>query len=136
MAAAAPHREICSLGMATEPKGTAWRCARGRSDGGRCKVLCQRVVGMEQTAQGSRHGTRLLDFKEHLDSALRHRVCSLGRFSVEPGLDSVILMRPFQLWIFYDSLITVEYLTLLLRKMISLIYLNLYIYVHTYIKIA
>jgi len=30
--------------------------------------------GMEQAAQGSGHGPMLLEFKEHLDSALRHKV--------------------------------------------------------------
>ena len=33
---------------------------------------------MEQTAQGSGHGPELLEFKEHLDSALRHRVWILS----------------------------------------------------------
>ena len=37
-----------------------------------------RVVGMEQAAQGSGHSPTLLEFKEHLDKALRHRVWILG----------------------------------------------------------
>jgi len=38
------------------------------------KVLPQRAVGMEQTAQSNGHGPELLEFRERLDSALRHRV--------------------------------------------------------------
>lgn len=41
-------------------------------------VLHQRVVGMEQAQQGSGHGPRLTELKEHLDITLRHRVWSLG----------------------------------------------------------
>ena len=32
----------------------------------------QRVVGMEQAAQGSGHGPKLAEFKECLDTTLRH----------------------------------------------------------------
>jgi len=38
------------------------------------KVLHQRAVGMEQAPQGSGHGPKLLESKEHLDRALRHMV--------------------------------------------------------------
>jgi len=38
------------------------------------KDLHQRVVGMKQAAQGSGHGPKLLEFKEHWDNAFRHRV--------------------------------------------------------------
>ena len=38
------------------------------------KALLQRTVGREQTAQGSGHGTELLELREHLDSVLRYRV--------------------------------------------------------------
>lgn len=38
------------------------------------KILHQRVVGMEQAPRGSGHGPKLLEFKKHLDNALRHMV--------------------------------------------------------------
>ena len=38
------------------------------------KVLHQMAVGMEQAAHGSGQGAKLLEFREHLDNALRHRV--------------------------------------------------------------
>lgn len=38
------------------------------------KALQQRVVGLEQAAQGSRHGPVLPEFKERWDSTLAHRV--------------------------------------------------------------
>ena len=47
----------------------------------------------------------MLEFKECLDTAVRHRVCILGGAVWSQELDSVILTSPFQLWIFYDSVI-------------------------------
>ena len=44
---------------------------QGRGSGGWGQGLHQRAVGMEQPAQGSGHGPELLEFKEHLDNALR-----------------------------------------------------------------
>lgn len=38
------------------------------------KALQQRAVGLEQAAQGSRHGPVLPEFKERWDSTLAHRV--------------------------------------------------------------
>ena len=38
------------------------------------KVLHQRAVGIEQAAQSNGHSPELLEFRECLDSALRHRV--------------------------------------------------------------
>lgn len=38
------------------------------------KVLHQKVVGMEPSPQGSDHSTKLLEIKEHLDAAFRHRI--------------------------------------------------------------
>jgi len=38
------------------------------------KFLHQRVVDVEQAAQGSGHGLKLLQFKKHLDTAVRLRV--------------------------------------------------------------
>ena len=58
----------------TGPEGTAWSCLRGGAPGGQGKGLHQRVVDMEQAAQGTGHDTQLQEFKEHLVSALRHRV--------------------------------------------------------------
>jgi len=44
---------------ATGPEGTAWSCVRGRAAGVQEKGLQQRVVGMEQAAQGRGDSTRL-----------------------------------------------------------------------------
>jgi len=44
---------------------------------------------MEQAAQGSGHGPKLLEFKEHLNRVLRHRVCILGGTVWSQGLDMV-----------------------------------------------
>jgi len=60
---------------------------------------------MEQAAQGSGHSPDLLEFREHLDSALRHWDWDCGWCCVELGLDSVILVGHFQLRIFYDFII-------------------------------
>ena len=47
----------------------------------------------------------MLEFQERLDTALRHRVWILGGAVWSQELDSVILTSPFQLWMFYDSVI-------------------------------
>jgi len=57
---------------ATGPEGTAWSCVRGGAAGGEGKGLRERAVGMEQPAQGSGHGLKLLELRERLDSALRY----------------------------------------------------------------
>ena len=66
---------------------------------------------LEQAPQGSSHSTKLPEFKEHLDSALRHRVCILGGPVWSEELESMIPVGPFQLRIFYDFriLITLEH---------------------------
>jgi len=68
-----PHG-LCSLVSATEPEVMAWNCVRGGSCGGQGQVLLQRVVGMEQAAQGSEHSSKLTEFKKHLDTILTHTV--------------------------------------------------------------
>jgi len=60
---------------------------------------------LEQCPQGSGHGPELPEFKKHLDSALRHRVCILGGPLWSQELDSTFLVGPFQLGIFCDSMI-------------------------------
>ena len=52
----------------------------------------------EQTPQGMGMSSRLPELREHLDSALMHRVGLLG------CLDSMILVGPFQLRIFHDPM--------------------------------
>jgi len=58
----------------TGPKGTAWSCVRGGSDGCEENVLPQRAVGMEQAARGNQHSLKLLVLREHLGTAVRNRV--------------------------------------------------------------
>ena len=63
------------------------------------------VRALEQAAQGSGHSPELPVFKEHLDNALRHRVWFLGGLVWKQGLDAMILVGPFQVGIFYASVI-------------------------------
>ena len=53
---------------------------------------------MEQAAQGSGNGPRLLEFKEHLDNTLRHRISISGGPVWSQDLDLMILVDPFQLY--------------------------------------
>lgn len=48
---------------------------------------------------------KLMGFKEHLDTAFRHRVWFLGGAMRSPGLDSVIFVGPFQFRIFYGFMV-------------------------------
>jgi len=73
------------------------------------QVLDQRVVGMEQAPWGSGHGPELPDFKEHLGDALRDRAWILCGLMLSQDLDSMALMGPFQLGMFYDSVILLFY---------------------------
>ena len=82
---------------ATGPEGTAWSCVRGGAAGGEGQGLHQRVVGIERAAQGCGHGP------ECWSSTLSDIGFDLGWCCVEPGVDSMILVGPFQLGIFYDS---------------------------------
>lgn len=56
------------------------------------------AVGMEQAAHGSGQGAKLLEFREHLDNALRHGVWIWGWCCLEPGVG------PFHLGIFCDCM--------------------------------
>lgn len=49
--------------------------------------------------------TRLMEYQEHLNNSLRHRVRFLGCSVQGQGLDSMILERPFQLSICWDSMV-------------------------------
>ena len=74
MAAAATLREQGgSLVPATGPERTAQSCIRGGS-GCEEKAVPQRVVGMEQAAQGSGHGPELTKLRKCWYTALRHWV--------------------------------------------------------------
>ena len=71
---------------------------QGRAAGGWGQGVHQRMVGMEQPAQGSGHGPELLESKECLDSALRHRVKLLDSpvWNLEwNSMIPMILMGPF-----------------------------------------
>ena len=64
--------------------------------------------GMEQAAQGS--GCTLQEF---MDNTMRHRVWILGGPVWSQELESVVLVGPFQLRIFYGSMILSLYTDLL-----------------------
>ena len=83
----------------------AWCCVRGGAVGGEGKGLHQRVVGMEQAAQGSGHRPELLELNKHLDGTFRHTVWILGGPLWSQELDLMILVGPFQLGILCDSMI-------------------------------
>ena len=68
------------------------------------------VRALEQASQGSGHSPNLLEFKKHLDNALRHRFCILGGPVWNQELDSAISMCPIQLRIFCNSLYSSSYL--------------------------
>jgi len=70
-------------------------------------VLHQMLAGhWNRLLQVSGPGLKLLEFKKSLDKALRHMVWILGGLVWSHKLDWLILMGPFQLGIFYDSMIT------------------------------
>lgn len=52
----------------------------------------------------SGHNPKQPELKKHLDNALSHIDCFLGGAVWEQKFDLVILMGPFQLRIFYDSM--------------------------------
>ena len=59
---------------------------------------------MEQAVEGRGHSPELTEFRESLDTALRHRVWILGGPVWSQELDS-ILMGPFQLRVFCHSMV-------------------------------
>jgi len=70
------------------------------------------MLGNGSSPDGGGHGTgprgsgcspKFQEFKEHLDSTLRHRVWILGGPMWSQELNSAMLVDPFQLRIFYDS---------------------------------
>ena len=59
----------------SETEERAWSCGQGRVRVGvRKRFFSAGALGMEQAPQGSGHSPKLLEFKEYLDNALRHRV--------------------------------------------------------------
>jgi len=68
-----------------------WSCVRGGSGWGLGKVFHQRVVDMEQAAQGSGHSLKLIEFNKLLGSAFRHGVWLLIGPLWSQEQDSVIL---------------------------------------------
>lgn len=70
------------------------------------KVLHQRVVRpWNRLHRAVVTAFSLPKLNKHLDNILRHMVWFLGGAMWSQGLDSIILMGPFQLKIFYDSVI-------------------------------
>jgi len=64
---------------------------------------------MEQPAQGSGHCLEVPELRERLDSALRHRNWIWGGAVWSRRLDSVILVSPFHLGLFCDSVTLLFY---------------------------
>ena len=106
-----PRRCVSSL------METAWGCVKGGSgwvlgkgsspEGGQAT---------EQTAQGSGHSPKLLEFKELLDSALRHRA---GLWVILCGAKcwtQIFLRVPSNLGYLIDSMIQCFYDSIILRE--------------------
>jgi len=62
------------------------------------------VLGKGSSPEGGRHGSKLTEFRECLDNALRHKVGILGGPVWSRGLASMILVGPFQLGLLCDSM--------------------------------
>ena len=92
--------ESCSV---TEigPEGTAWSCVRGGL-GGSGKGCAPQGSGHGTAPQGRGHGHELLELREHLGTALIHRVWILGGPVGIQRLDSMVLLGPFQHRLFCD----------------------------------
>jgi len=60
------------------------------------------VLGKGSSPEGGRHGSKLTEFRECLDNALRHKVGILGGPVWDQRLESVDVMLPFHLRIFCD----------------------------------
>lgn len=67
----------------------------------RKKVSPERAMGMEEAAQGSRHGPTPAQLKERPDTALRHRAWIPGGRVWSGELRSMIAVGPFLLKIIY-----------------------------------
>jgi len=61
---------------------------------------------MEQAVQGSGHSPKLMEFKKHLDNAVSHRIWILDGSMWSQDLDLMILLDPFLIMTFYDSIIS------------------------------
>jgi len=62
-------------------------------------------VVLEQSSQGRGHGSKPEELEKHLDKALRYIVWLLSGSMWIQQLDSIFFVDPFQLRIFYDSVI-------------------------------
>lgn len=69
------------------------------------KEGCKSGSSLEQAPQSCGYGHMLLEFKKSLENALRKMVSILGGLIWSQGLGSMILVSPFQLRGFYDSMI-------------------------------
>ena len=76
--------------------GSAWVLGKGTSSEG-AQVL-------KKASQGSGWGIKLPELKEHLDNTLRHRVWILGSPVWSQELELVILVDPFQLGKFHNTM--------------------------------
>ena len=65
------------------------------------RLSARKWLGTEKVPQGSGHGLRLLELKEHLGSALRHRVWLLDGAAWSQELDSVTFVGHVKLRIFH-----------------------------------
>jgi len=106
----APHREwrgsaeLCSLVTATGTEGMSWGCTRGGA--GRLGEGSSPMSGQAPEQALQSHVPKLPEFKDCLDNTVSCMVWFFGGAVWSLELDSVILMGPFQLWIFYDSVIS------------------------------
>jgi len=74
--------------------------------GVRERFCTQRWLGTELAPQGSDHSTELLEFRERLGCTLRHTAWFWGDPVWSQGLDSMVLVGPFQLRTFCGLYLT------------------------------
>ena len=88
---------------ATGAEGMAWSCVRGGAAGGLRTGSAPEGGGHGIGCPGLWPWSQVPEFKEHLDTALRHRVWIWGGAVQSQELNSVILGCLFQVKIFHDS---------------------------------
>jgi len=83
------------------PEVAETSCWYSLKDGGSWGHLALQLTSMWEegfSPEGSGHGPELLELKEHLGNALRHRVCVLGGRVWTQELDSMILVGFLSTW--------------------------------------
>lgn len=92
--------ELCYVGTVTGPEGSTC-CISGGLGGSQEKMLHQRVVDIDQAAQGSGHSPVLSELRKH--SALSCSVWILDGPGWSQELHTTILVGSFKLRVSFES---------------------------------